>query len=100
MRCGELEVMSLPIFISPFEDPSDIDFFEFDVYVLQLDAFDPEGTEVQFQIVEEFGDGALFYLTPDYNELAFIADPDFEASQRPGPRQHLRGEGPCRRQGQ
>ena len=71
--------MSLPIFINPFEDPSDIDFFEFDVYVLMLEAFDPEGTEIQFQIVEEFGDGALFYLTPDYNELAFITDPDFEA---------------------
>ena len=79
MRCGEIEVMSLPIFINPFEDLSDIDFFEFDVYVLMLEAFDPEGTEIQFQIVEEFGDGALFYLTPDYNELAFITDPDFEA---------------------
>ena len=71
--------MSLPIFTNPFEDLSDIDFFEFDVYVLMLEAFDPEGTEIQFQIVEEFGDGALFYLTPDYNELAFITDPDFEA---------------------
>ena len=71
--------MSLPIFINPFEDLSDIDFFEFDVYVLMLEAYDPEGTEIQFQIVEEFGHGALFYITPDYNELAFITDPDFEA---------------------
>ena len=75
--------MSLPIFTSPSEDLTDIDFFEFDVYVLMLEAFDPEGTEIQFQVVEEFGDGALFYITPDYNELAFIADPDFEAPQRP-----------------
>ena len=70
--------MSLPIFTSPSEDFTDIDFFEFDVYVLELYAYDPEGTEIQYQVVEEFGDGALFYITPDYNELAFITDPDFE----------------------
>ena len=72
--------MSLPIFTNPSEDFADFDFFEFDVYVLMLEAFDPdpEATQIQFQIVEEFGDGALFYLTPDYNELAFITDPDFE----------------------
>src|SRR5262245_33356680 len=71
--------MSVPVFLSPSADPTDVDIFEFDVYVFQLDAFDPDETPVQFQVVEDWGDGSLFYITPDYNELAFITDPDFEA---------------------
>src|SRR5262249_17284904 len=66
-------------FLFPSADPYDYYMSEFDFPVLfQLLAEDPDHTAVEFQI-EDGGDGALFYLTPDYNELSFIADPDFEA---------------------
>src|SRR5215475_2342300 len=72
--------MTAPLFVFPSEDPYDYFMSEFDFPVFQLLAEDPDHAgDVEFQIVPDVGGGTRFYITPDYNELSFIADPDFEA---------------------